>query len=481
MLKRLWRTTAGHFRPARLSVVGLTVTAMVAAIVPATAARAATATSLSNVAVSLTGVTAAAGARSGYSVSFTTSATGGLSQADGSSWTVSFPAGSDICHVNSVTVTDVTTNQGVGGSGCNSNTSISGTFNGGVVINPGDTLRVDINGAYNPTTPASGYTVQAYTSSDTTPVTSANSFAIVAQNPVSNVAVSLTGVTAAAGARSGYSVSFTTSATGGLSQADGSSWTVSFPAGSDICHVNSVTVTDVTTNQGVGGSGCNSNTSISGTFNGGVVINPGDTLRVDINGAYNPTTPASGYTVQAYTSSDTTPVTSANSFAIVAQNPVSNVAVSLTGVTAAAGARSGYSVSFTTSATGGLSQADGSSWTVSFPAGSDICHVNSVTVTDVTTNQGVGGSGCNSNTSISGTFNGGVVINPGDTLRVDINGAYNPTTPASGYTVQAYTSSDTTPVTSANSFAIVAQNPVSNVAVSLTGVTAAAGAVRVIR
>ncbi len=106
-------------------------------------------------------------------MSFTTSATGGLSQADGSSWTVSFPAGSDVCHVNSVTVTDVTTNQGVGGSGCKSNTSISSTFNGGVVINPGDTLRVDINGAYNPTTPASGYTVQAYTSPDTTPVTSA--------------------------------------------------------------------------------------------------------------------------------------------------------------------------------------------------------------------------------------------------------------------------------------------------------------------
>ena len=125
---------------------------------------------------------------------------------------------------------------------------------------------------------------------------------------------------------------------------------------------------------------------------------------------------------------------------------------------------------------GGSVQADGSSWTVSFPAGSDICHVNSVTVTDVTTNQGVGGSGCNSNTSISGTFNGGVVINPGDTLRVDINGAYNPTTPASGYTVQAYPSSDTTPVTSANSWrAVVAQNPVSNLAVSLTGVTARGG------
>ncbi|MGA8725696.1 MAG: hypothetical protein WB565_11685, partial [Acidimicrobiales bacterium] len=64
--------------------------------------------------MSLTGSSPAAGARSGYSVSFTTSSTGGLSQADGSSWGLQFPAGSDICHVTSFTVTDVTTDQVVG-------------------------------------------------------------------------------------------------------------------------------------------------------------------------------------------------------------------------------------------------------------------------------------------------------------------------------------------------------------------------------
>jgi hypothetical protein len=200
----------------------------------------------------------------------------------------------------------VTTNQYVGGVGCDSSDNeVSGGFNGGVVINPGDTLRVDLDGAYNPTSVASGFTVQAWTSSDTAAVTSSNSFSTVAQQLVTGVSVSQTGVSAAVGARSAYSVSFTTSSTGGLSQADGSSWTLDFPSNMDVCNLSGGSVTDVTTNQYVGGVGCDSSDNeVSGGFNGGVVINPGDTLRVDLDGVLNPPD-VGAQSVSATTSSDT--------------------------------------------------------------------------------------------------------------------------------------------------------------------------------
>jgi hypothetical protein len=441
-------------------------------------------TSPASASVTLNGITAATGARSGYSVGFTTSATGGMSAADGSSWTISFPTGTNLCNLTYLSVTDATTNQGVGGGNCiggGSPNVISGGFYSGVVISAGDALRVDIGGAYNAPYPGSAYTVNVATTSDTVAVTSSNSYSLVAAGSPASVSVSLNGVTAATGARSGYSVSFTTSATGGMSSADGSTWTVSFPTGTNLCNMTYLSVTDVTTNQGVGGGNCiggGSPNVISGGFYSGVVIDPGDSLRVDLGGAYNVAYAGTSYTVDVSTSSDPVATTSSNAFTVVTGNPISNVAVSLTGVSSAAGARSGYSVSFTTSATGGMSSADGSSWTISFPTGTNLCNLTYLSVTDVTAHQGVGNGGCAGGGSpnvISGGFYSGVAIAPGDSLRVDMGGAYN-TAYAGTYTVQASTSSDPVAVTSTDDFTLSGASSLTGASVSLNGASGAAGA-----
>jgi hypothetical protein len=442
---------------------------------------------VTNASVSLNGVSDATNARSGYQISFTTSATGGMSAADGSSWTISFPAGSaNFCNLTYLQVTDVTTNQGVGNGGCAGGGSpniISGSFYSGVTIAAGDTLQVDLGGAYNP--PHSGsYGVQVQTSSDTAPASSINEFTAGAGASVSNVSVSLaTGSDAstAAGARAGYTVTLTTSATtGGLSSADGSSWSISFPTGTNLCNLTYLSVVDLTTNAGVGGGGCAGGGSpnvISGGFYSNVAIAAGDTLQVSIGGAYNPPYPGT-YSVQASTSSDTTPVTSFDDFTVTAAGSVTNVGVALDGVSTAANARSGYSVSFTTSATtGGLSSADGSSWTIVFPSGTNLCNLTYLQVTDVTTGQGVGGGGCaggGNPSTISGGFYSNVVIAPGDELQVNFGGAYNPPYPGS-YSVQVWTSSDTTSVDSP-SFAVAAGNALTSASVALAGASAVAGA-----
>ncbi len=421
---------------------------------------------VSGVTVSLNGPTAATGAYSGFSVSFTTSSTGGMSQADGSSWSVTFPTGTGLQGNYGVygTVTDTTTDQVVGNVSQCGGTTACGTFNGGVVINPDDTLQISM---YRMALPAagSGYTVSVSTTSDTTPVTSTDSFTVLAAHAVSGVTVSLNGPTAATGAYSGFSVSFTTSSTGGMSQADGSSWSVTFPTGTGLQGNYGVygTVTDTTTDQVVGNVSQCGGTTACGTFNGGVVINPDDTLQISM---YRMALPAagSGYTVSVSTTSDTTPVTSTDSFTVLAAHAVSGVTVSLNGPTAATGAYSGFSVSFTTSSTGGMSQADGSSWSVTFPTGTGLQGNYGVygTVTDTTTDQVVGNVSQCGGTTACGTFNGGVVINPDDTLQISM---YRMALPAagSGYTVSVSTTSDTTPVTSTDSFTVLAAHAVPNV------------------
>ena len=425
------------------------------------------ATSVSNVAVAETGPTDAAGALSEFTFSFKTSSTGGMSQADSGEWYAQFPAGTGVS--SSGQVTDITTNQAVGGVGACSSSELCGTFNGGVTINPGDTLSVDATSQTLPPK-GSGYTISVHTSSDTTPTTSSNTFATVAAQAVSNVAVAETGPTDAAGALSEFTFSFKTSSTGGMSQADSGEWYAQFPAGTGVS--SSGQVTDITTNQAVGGVGACSSSELCGTFNGGVTINPGDTLSVDATSQTLPPK-GSGYTISVHTSSDTTPTTSSNTFATVAAQAVSNVAVAETGPTDAAGALSEFTFSFKTSSTGGMSQADSGEWYAQFPAGTGVS--SSGQVTDITTNQAVGGVGACSSSELCGTFNGGVTINPGDTLSVDATSQTLPPK-GSGYTISVHTSSDTTPTTSSNTFATVAAQAVSNVAVAETGPTDAAGA-----
>src|SRR5207245_402825 len=70
--------------------------------------------------------TAAVGARTGYTVVFNTSATGGLSQAAGSTVSVSFPSGTNVNSLSGGSLTDTTTNKLIGQA--NNSTTISLSF-----------------------------------------------------------------------------------------------------------------------------------------------------------------------------------------------------------------------------------------------------------------------------------------------------------------------------------------------------------------
>jgi hypothetical protein len=251
--------------------------------------------------------TAAVGARTGYTVVFNTSATGGLSQAVGSTVSVSFPSGTNVSSLSAASLTDTTTNKLIGQANNSSTTSLSFFLYGGAVVNPGDTLSAAVMGAVSPSSPGTTYTVTASTTSDTTPVTS-NPYTLVAGKPVSTPMVTPTDHTPAATGVT-YSVVFKTSATGAMSQAVGSTVSMSFPSGTKLNSISAV-LTDTTTAKAVGQANPSSTTSLSFFLNGGAVVNSGDSLTAVVQGAVNPTSPSSSYTVMVSTTSDTTSVTS---------------------------------------------------------------------------------------------------------------------------------------------------------------------------
>ncbi len=135
----------------------------------------------------------------------------------------------------------------------------------------------------------------------------------MAPQPVGDVSVSLTGPTDVAGGVTTFAVMFTTSSTGGLTQAAGSYLTFTFPTGTDDgCN----TVYDVTTQSTVVAGGCNGNPSFSEGMVGNTVVAPGDTLLADFTQVTTPPRPGM-YTVSVSTSSDIVTATSANTFTLV--------------------------------------------------------------------------------------------------------------------------------------------------------------------
>src|SRR4051794_40519418 len=169
---------------------------------------------------------AAAGARTVYGVTFTTSAGGGLSADLNSSISVTLPAGTGFGGYTG-TVLDGTTS--IGGCGGATGTTVTCTLNFGRSVPANHAVTVQLAGVTNP--PAgTGLTAQVSTSSDTTPATSAP-YSVVAGNSLSGVTVDDTQPSSAAGGRMVYVVGFTTSSTGGLSSDAKSSITVTLPPG----------------------------------------------------------------------------------------------------------------------------------------------------------------------------------------------------------------------------------------------------------
>src|SRR2546423_1703959 len=106
-------------------------------------------------------------------------------------------------------------------------------------------MRITLNGVTNPSTPGA-YTVDVSTTSDTTPVTSPQ-FNVVAANQLSNLAVMAPSPSAAAGARTSWEATDTTSATGVLADAASGDIIITLPATTTFTGVGSTAVFDVTT------------------------------------------------------------------------------------------------------------------------------------------------------------------------------------------------------------------------------------------
>jgi hypothetical protein len=405
----------------------------------------------------------AAGAPTVYTIGFTTSANGGLAGSAGSTITIRFPTGTNLSSVSSSLVTDTTNGQPVGSCESASGTTDTCTISG--IVTGGDNLSVELDGVTNPGM-AGPQTLKVSTSSDTTQAIS-TSYSVTAPNAPSQPSVTDSSPSSAAGARTVYTIAFTTSATGGLSAKAGSQITITLPSGTGLGSLSGSSVTDTTSGQQVGScgtSGVVATCSISGT------VPSGDGVSVELDGVVNPT--ASGAeTLKVSTSSDTTQATSA-SYSVTAASAPAQPTVVNGSPSSAAGAPSVYTITFTTSATGGLSGTAGSTITIHFPSGTGLNSLSSSPVTDQTSGQPVGS--CNSASGTTATCSISGPIASGDVVSIELDGVVNPT-PAGSQTLKVSTSSDTTQATSA-SYSVTSPNAPSQPSVTDNSPSSAAGA-----
>src|SRR3984885_7068248 len=229
-------------------------------------------------------------------------------------------------------------------------------------------------------------------------------FAGVAQaGQVTQVSVTDSSPSAAAGARTGYKGSFVTSSTGQLS--GGSTITISFPTGTGLGILSDDSVTDTTSGLEVGDN-CNDTANENRLVETCYIfdedtIAAGNAVTVELDGVTNPSTVSTTDTVSVSTSSDTTSATS-SPYSVVASNPVPSASVTDSPPSAAAGARTVYKVSFGTSSAGGLSWVAGSIITISFPTGTGLSNLSDDSVSDTTTGGPPVGGNCNNTADENG-------------------------------------------------------------------------------
>jgi hypothetical protein len=264
---------------------------------------------------------------------------------------------------------------------------------------------------------------------------------------VSNVTVDNTNPSNAAGGRTVYTVGFTTSSTGGLSNAAGSQITLSFPASTNLTHLNgsSVTVPAVSSSS-IGNCFASASTVVTCNLFGGDSIAAGANVVVVVDGVQSPTTTGAN-TLTVATTSDTS---NSNTFQIAAAQSISQPTLLLSSTAAGAGNVT-YTVGFTTSSTGGLAAAAGSQITISLPATTNLTHLNGSSVTDTTAGGGsIGNCFASAATVVTCNLFGGDSIAASHGVRVVISGVTNPTAGTTA-AVSASTTSDPAPVASGTS------------------------------
>ena len=404
----------------------------------------------------------AAGARTVYSIVFDTSGTGGLSALANSQIMITFPSGTNIATVVGSSVLN-SANTDVGSCTTSGLTATCGLF-GGDSIAAGSAVTVQLDGVTNPSVNPTGgqWTLSAQTTSDTA-AQSAN-FTVVSGNSITKLSASISSPSNAAGARTVYSIAFTTSGTGGLSALANSQIMITFPSGTNLATVVGSSVLN-SANTDVGSCTTSGLTATCGLF-GGDSIAAGSAVTVQLDGVTNPS--AGSQTLTAQTTSDTSPVTS-SSYSVVANNLISQPTATITSPSNAAGARTVYSIAFTTSSTGGLSALANSQITITFPSGTNLATVVGSSVLN-SANTDVGSCTTSGLTATCGLF-GGDSIAAGSAVTVQLDGVTNPS--LGSQTLTARTTSDTSPITS-SPYSVVAANQITQPNVTLSN--AASGA-----
>ena len=390
-------------------------------------------------------------------VSFATTATGGLSSTGESTIDVTFPAGTTFASYGGGGVFDgTTTDRELRDPDATTRQSTCGIF---ASIGPSKTARLEFNGITNPSTPSAAYAMTVSTSSDTTPTSSLN-YAVVPANTLSNITVTNASPSAGAGARTQYLVNFATTATGGLSSTAQSTIDVTFPTGTTFANFGGGGVFVGTTR--VGNCPTPNATTRQSTCGIFAAIGPSTNARLEFNGITNPATAGATNKVTVATSSDTTPIDSAN-YTVAPANTLSNITVTNASPSAGAGARTQYVVNFATTATAGLSSTAQSTIDVTFPTGTTFANFGGGGVFNGTTR--IGNCPTPNATTRQSTCGIFASIGASTTARLEFNGITNPATAGATNKVTVATSSDTTPVDSAN-YTVAPANTLTNLVVT---------------
>ena len=425
------------------------------------------ASQVSQPSVAFSSPSGAAGARTIYTIGFTTSGSGGLSAANSDHITISFPASTGLSTIVKSTVTDTTAAAAVGFCSFSNTTTLSCSLNTGQTIPAGHGVSIELDGVTNP--PAGTVTLSVATTQDTTPSPSAG-YTIGAAGQPSQPTVAFSSPSGAAGARTIYTIGFTTSGTGALSNTANSQITINFPASTGLSTIVKSTVTDTTAAAAVGFCSFSNTTTLSCSLNTGQTIPAGHGVSIELDGVTNP--PAGTVNLSLATTSDLTTSTPTG-YTIGAAGQPSQPTVAFSSPSGAAGARTIYTIGFTTSGTGALSNTANSQITINFPASTGLSTIVKSTVTDTTAAAAVGFCSFSNTTTLSCSLNTGQTIPAGHGVSIELDGVTNP--PAGTVNLSLATTSDLTTSTPTG-YTIGAAGQPSQPTVAFSSPSGAAGA-----
>ena len=390
-------------------------------------------------------------------IHFATSATGALAQ--GQHVTITLPMSSNTTTIVNAVVTDTTSNTQVGTCGVSSQTVEVCTISSGKSVNAGDQVTVELDGVTNPPQLPTGGQQELFVVTDTDTVTANAFYTVGPAGSLSTPSVVNSSPSSAAGARTDYVITFTTSGTGGMSGTAHSQITVTFPSTAttpfNTTTIVNAVVTDTTTNTQVGTCGVSSQTVEVCTISAGKTVTAGDALKVELDGVTTESPAPTGKTdtLTVSTTSDSTTKTS-GTYPVANGGTITAPRVDNTSPSTAAGARTDYVMTFTTSGNGGLSGAAHSQITVTFPSTAttpfNTTTIVNAVVTDTTTNTQVGTCGVSSQTVEVCTISAGKTVTAGDMVKVELNSVTTLTPAPTGNigTLTVSTTSDTTTMTS---------------------------------